>query len=103
MPQNINNNGKPVHIQLALQGGGARFYSLLGAVKALQELEDLNNGASLKITIAKWYTPNGINISAAGINPDVNVPLSDDDKKNLLICDPTKDTQLQKVLDILTK
>ncbi len=43
---------------------------------SVQELVNLADGASLKVTIAKWYTPNGINISEAGIVPDVIVPVA---------------------------
>ena len=68
---------------------------------SVQQLEELAGGASLKITVAKWYTPAGINISVAGINPDIKVELSDKDKESLIIGDPTKDPQLQKALDIL--
>lgn len=68
---------------------------------SVQELEDLSGGASLKITVAKWYTPAGINISLKGIEPDIKVELSDDQKKDLTVGDPTKDPQLQKALDIL--
>ena len=70
---------------------------------SVQELENLDDGASLKVTIAKWYTPAGINISAAGINPDISVPLSDDDKKNMIFGDQTKDPQLQKALDVISR
>ncbi len=38
---------------------------------SVQELINLSGGSSLKVTIAKWYTPNGINISEGGIKPDV--------------------------------
>jgi carboxyl-terminal processing protease len=48
-------------------------------------------GDSLKVTVAHWYTPNGINISKEGIKPDVEV-------KNPT--DSTADPQLQKALEI---
>ncbi len=38
---------------------------------SVQELVNYDDGSSLKVTIAKWYTPNGINISVSGIKPDV--------------------------------
>ncbi len=68
---------------------------------SVQELENLPNGASLKVTIAKWYTPAGINISAKGIEPDIKVELTEDQKKNIIFGDPSKDPQLQKALDTL--
>jgi carboxyl-terminal processing protease len=43
---------------------------------SVQELIPLGGGAQLKVTIAKWYTPNGINISEQGIKPDVTVALT---------------------------
>jgi len=68
---------------------------------SVQELENLSNGASLKITVARWFTPAGVNISESGITPDVKVELSDKEKEELTIGDPAKDPQLQKAVDIL--
>ncbi len=68
---------------------------------SVQELENLDNGASLKVTIAKWYTPGGVNISAQGIEPDIKVELTDDQKKNFIVGDPDKDPQLKRALDAL--
>ena len=59
----------------ALQEDGVA--KLLGAQTygkgSVQELIDLNAGASLKVTVARWYTPNGISISKAGLTPDILV------------------------------
>src|SRR3989344_7252991 len=68
---------------------------------SVPELENLSNGASLKITVARWFTPAGVNISESGITPDVKVELSDKEKEELTIGDPAKDPQLQKAVDIL--
>ncbi len=38
---------------------------------SVQELVNFSDGSSLKVTIAKWFTPNGVNISEGGIKPDV--------------------------------
>jgi carboxyl-terminal processing protease len=43
---------------------------------SVQELVELADGSSLKVTIAKWYTPNGVNISEAGIKPDIEVAVA---------------------------
>jgi carboxyl-terminal processing protease len=48
----------------------------------VQELIPLEGGAQLKVTIAKWYTPNGTNISDQGIKPDVSVSLTQSDINN---------------------
>ncbi len=64
---------------------------------SVQELIPLDNSSALKVTIAKWLTPNGQSISEQGIQPDIEVKLTADDikKKN--------DLQLKKAVEILTK
>ncbi len=37
----------------------------------------LESGAALKLTIARYYTPNGRSIQASGIEPDIDVPALD--------------------------
>lgn len=39
---------------------------------SVQKLIELPEGAELKVTIARWYTPNGKNITTDGINPDIS-------------------------------
>jgi len=67
---------------------------------SVQELFDITDEpkTSLKVTIAKWLTPNGVSISHQGLTPDVVVKLDEEAYKK----DKT-DTQLQKALDILSK
>lgn len=38
---------------------------------SVQELMDLGGGAELKVTIARWLTPNGSSISDGGLQPDI--------------------------------
>lgn len=45
----------------------------------VQKLVNLGRGAELKVTIARWYTPDGTNISREGIEPDQEVELTFDD------------------------
>ena len=45
----------------------------------VQKLVPLDDGAQLKVTIARWYTPNGRNITSEGIAPDQTVELSTED------------------------
>ncbi len=47
-----------------------------GSVQTVQKLPD---GGELKVTIAKWYTPNGKNITKEGIEPTTKVSLTADD------------------------
>lgn len=46
---------------------------------SVQELVDLTNGDQLKVTVARWYTPGGKNITKEGIAPDVKIDLTKDD------------------------
>ncbi len=43
---------------------------------SVQELVDITGDVSLKVTIARWYTPNGISISENGLTPDMEIDLS---------------------------
>lgn len=51
-------------------------------------------GDSLKVTVAHWYTPKGVNISKEGIMPDVEVKLSPEDYN------AGRDPQLAKALEL---
>lgn len=62
---------------------------------SVQQMEDLSDGSALKITIAKWLTPNGNSISEKGLEPDIKVEMTEDDYKN------DKDPQLDKAIEII--
>jgi len=53
------------------------------------------NGALLKVTIAKWFTPSGKNISNNGISPDIKVSAPKGESYLL------NDIQKNKALEIL--
>lgn len=62
---------------------------------SVQTTVDMSGGALLKVTIAKWYTPNGENISNNGILPDVEVKAPESQSYLL------NDVQKNKALDLL--
>lgn len=62
---------------------------------SVQELQPLSGGASLKITTARWFTPKGRGIDKQGIDPDVNIDYTDNDRAALV------DPQLQKAIEIV--
>jgi carboxyl-terminal processing protease len=64
---------------------------------SVQEIRDLPNGGEIKITVARWYRPNGQNIDKKGINPDKEVKMTDDDYKQ------NKDPQKDAAIDFLKK
>jgi len=68
---------------------------------SVQEVIPLDESTSMKLTIAKWLTPNGVSISEKGLTPDVEVkyvaPTTVDKTK------PAKDNQLEKALEVVSK
>jgi carboxyl-terminal processing protease len=49
---------------------------------SVQEVHEFPDGSSLHVTVAKWLTPDRHQIDGTGLQPDVQVSLSDDDRKN---------------------
>jgi len=64
---------------------------------SVQELVKVTDSTSLKVTIAKWLTPNGNSISDGGLTPDYEVKITEADAK------AEKDTQMEKALELLAK
>lgn len=62
---------------------------------SVQELINITPDSALKITIAKWLTPNGISISEKGLTPDYVVPITKDDIIQM------KDPQMDKAVELL--
>jgi len=61
---------------------------------SVQELVDITSDTALKVTVARWLTPNGISISHEGLIPDVEIaydPETDEDE------------QLEAAVDLLLK
>jgi len=46
---------------------------------SVQEIKELEDTSSLKITIAQWLTPKGSRIGGEGLEPDIAVEMSDED------------------------
>ncbi len=67
---------------------------------SVQELVNLDDGSSLKVTIAKWYTPNGVNISEHGIKPDVEVAVATSTPKGFK---GVYDAQMIKAVEVVKK
>lgn len=62
---------------------------------SVQQIKDLNDGSSLKITVATWMTPDGDYINEKGLKPQVDSELTVDD------VEAGRDPQLQKAVDLL--
>ncbi len=64
---------------------------------SVQELMKLDGGASLKVTIARWLTPEGTSISNGGLAPDIVVERTPEDRI------AGKDPQMDAALEFLKK
>jgi carboxyl-terminal processing protease len=64
---------------------------------SVQLLHELSNGAELRVTIARWFTPNDRAIHGEGLEPDIVVPLTMEDIEAEL------DPQLDRAIEYLLK
>ncbi len=103
-----------LHFAILVNGGSASASEILaGALRehgiaklvgektfgkgSVQELVPITDKTSLKVTIARWFTPNGNSISDGGLKPDFEVKLGPDDVAK------GKDPQLEKAVSLLLK
>jgi len=109
-----NNRLKNIKTVILINGGSAsaseilagalhdhNIASLIGEKSfgkgSVQEMIDLPGNTALKITIAKWVTPNGKNLNKDGLNPDIEVKYTDQDIAS------GKDPQMEKALEEIVK
>ncbi len=59
---------------------------------SVQQVRTLSDGSEIRVTIARWYTPNNVSISEEGITPDIEVPME---------FDAEEDIQLQRAIEYL--
>lgn len=64
-----------------------------GTVQTWRQLQD--NAGAVKITIARWLTPNERQINGEGLMPDVVVEMTEEDQK------ANRDPQLEKAVELL--
>jgi carboxyl-terminal processing protease len=87
---------------------------------SVQNVLQIENGAALRLTTARYYTPSGLSIHEKGIEPDVVVPVSPEEWVDVLRkrsqeeapallseqdksanADPVADRQLDRAVDLL--
>lgn len=61
----------------------------------VQEIFELPGGSSVRITVARWFTPNGRDLGKEGIEPDIDVDLTAEDTEE------GRDPQLEEAMEIL--
>ncbi|NTV44159.1 MAG: S41 family peptidase [Candidatus Yonathbacteria bacterium] len=64
---------------------------------SVQELIPITDTTSLKVTVARWLTPNGISISEGGLTPAVEIHLTQED------VDAKRDPQMEKAIEVVNK
>ena len=62
---------------------------------SVQQVEELPGKSSVKVTVAKWFTPKGTSINDNGIEPDIKVERTEAD------INAEKDPQLDKAREIV--
>ena len=68
----------------------------------VQSVIPLSDGTAVKLTVAKYFTPNGNDIHKKGITPDYEVELPDGQTSAVNI-DRADDTQLQKAQEVIAE
>jgi carboxyl-terminal processing protease len=62
---------------------------------SVQELIPVTDTTSLKVTVARWLTPEGVSISEGGLSPDIAVDISEED------IEAEKDPQMMKAIEVV--
>lgn len=62
---------------------------------SVQELVQITNDTSLKVTVARWLTPNGTSISEGGLTPDIQVERTIED------FEAGQDPQLERAYEVV--
>lgn len=103
---------KDIKIVILIDGGSASASEIMaGAMKdhgratligtqsfgkgSVQQLFDVTETTQLKITVARWLTPNGTSISHQGLTPDIEVKITAEDREG------DKDPQLDRAVEFL--
>ncbi len=66
----------------------------------VQQIFQLSDGTAMKLTISKYFTPNGNDIHGVGIAPDVEVDL-DESLKGKTVITYDEDNQIQAAIEVL--
>lgn len=64
---------------------------------SVQELINVGGGGALKVTVARWLTPNGTSISEGGLAPDISI------ERALADVTSGNDPQMDRAIEFLTE
>lgn len=66
----------------------------------VQRIKQLQDGSGFKMTVSKYFTPNGISIHGIGITPDIVIEIPEDVEK-IGVDNIKDDSQLKKAIELL--
>ena len=66
----------------------------------VQTILSLTDGTAVKITISRYFTPNGVCIHGTGVAPDIEVELKDE-LKQMVVIPHDQDNQLAVAIAVL--
>lgn len=69
----------------------------------VQSVMGMGSDGILSVTIARYYTPDGVCIHGTGIEPDIKVEMSAEKTARLSALDKSQDEQLKAAVDYLNK
>ena len=90
--------GEIIALALQEQIGAKLIWTQTFGKWSIQTMDEFPDGASLKYTVGKRYTPNGENIDITWATPDIIIEFDPDKYVNTAI-----DMQLEKAKEVLTK
>jgi carboxyl-terminal processing protease len=62
---------------------------------SVQMVQSLSDGSELRVTFARWFTPNGRGIHGEGLEPDIEIELTQEDIQS------ERDPQLERAIEHL--
>ncbi len=69
----------------------------------VQNIFPLGDGSALKVTVAKYYTPNGVCIQDVGLTPDIKVEMTDEQYFNIDTLTLDEDAQLKTAVEYINE
>lgn len=121
--ENLNSGAESLDIPIAIlinENSASASEVLTGALKdygkatvigktsygkgVVQSVIPFRDGSGMSLTIARYYSPNGVCIHGTGIEPDIEVDMPEEFKNEYASnVEHSKDTQLQKAIEVLNK
>ena len=121
--ENLNSDAESLDVPIAIlinENSASASEVLTGALKdygkatvigktsygkgVVQSVIPFRDGSGMSLTIARYYSPNGVCIHGTGIEPDIEVDMPEEFKNEYASnVEHSKDAQLQKAIEVLNK